>query len=168
MSLLKANIGACGLEKTIIAEPLAVGDGLGFDLLESSASLNAGFRESHDEAIGVEVISLDGYISSRGVENVKTVKIDVESYERTVLAGMQTILETHRPLVFLEVLTDDVADAVREVCARYDDAAYAMDPVRLTRSAFESSMNDRNMALCPSEREDSLRSLAAGAGLGVE
>jgi len=53
--------------------------------------------------IVVQTIALDAYVQSAGVARVDFVKIDVEGAELDVLAGMQGILDRHRPLLSLEL-----------------------------------------------------------------
>ncbi|MET0555460.1 MAG: FkbM family methyltransferase [Vicinamibacteria bacterium] len=48
------------------------------------------------DAVPVEVVTLDAYLAATGVERVDLVKIDVEGYERHVLAGMAGALAAGR------------------------------------------------------------------------
>lgn len=69
---------------------------------DASHSLVEGFRES-SEAVTVELTTTDGYVERQGLAPT-VMKIDVERHEPAVLRGAQATLETHRPVVVVEML----------------------------------------------------------------
>lgn len=69
---------------------------------DASHSLVKGFRES-SEALTVELTTVDAYVERTGLAPT-VMKIDVERHEPAVLRGAHTTLETHRPVVVMEVL----------------------------------------------------------------
>lgn len=68
-----------------------------------SASLDAEFRPDC-EKITVQSVSLDGFVTGQGIEEVSVVKIDVESAAAFVLEGMGKVLSRMQPYVVCEVL----------------------------------------------------------------
>lgn len=89
-----------GLEKHLAAEPTldvrvvpkAVSNEPGslqlFTSPESTGiSSLAPFTATHEATAEVEVIRLDGYLAEHGIDSVGFMKIDVEGFERHVLAG---------------------------------------------------------------------------------
>lgn len=78
------------------------------------------------EAISVEVVTLDEYARDNEL-HAELVKIDVEGAEADVLRGMQTILQTDRPALIIElhVIKGDVPHATHdEVAALLAEADY--------------------------------------------
>jgi FkbM family methyltransferase len=102
------------LLSNVIALPLAgAEDGLADfhyipGLIPSSSSLSAEFMRAgeHDFASAqVRVTRLDSLLSSRGSQAVDLIKLDTETTEPAVLAGMGELLNTARPDIICEVLT---------------------------------------------------------------
>jgi hypothetical protein len=71
-------------------------------LVETSASLSAGFKTLHASAHRVRGCRLD----DRHLHGprVAVIKVDAESHDLQVLRGAAAILLRHRPVIFLEVL----------------------------------------------------------------
>lgn len=98
-----------GLDVTVL--PYAVADQpgqarfhLGGEHLPSSSSLSPSW-EGIATSIDVTVVDLDGLAAEREiVDQIDLVKIDVETAEPAVIAGMTNILERSRPTIISEVL----------------------------------------------------------------
>ena len=54
--------------------------------------------------IKVDVVSLDFYCQSKGIENIDFIKIDVEAMEYEVLKGAKNILGKSQPIIYYETL----------------------------------------------------------------
>ncbi|OGM11051.1 hypothetical protein A2Z22_03610 [Candidatus Woesebacteria bacterium RBG_16_34_12] len=68
----------------------------------SNHSLLAGYTEASG-TIDVESITIDSFLSEKGIKSVDFMKIDVEGAEPLVLAGMrQTIVSSHRLSLLIE------------------------------------------------------------------
>jgi FkbM family methyltransferase len=90
--------------------------------LPSSSSLDPRWK-GLSRSIPVASIDLDSFTEDWGIERVDLIKIDVESAEQAVLAGMQRILSRDRPVIFLEVLPQNDA---QELSARLLDLDYRL------------------------------------------
>ena len=55
-------------------------------------------------AIDVRVVQLDAWAKAQGIDKIDLIKIDVETGEPDVLAGMESLLETCSPDILCEVL----------------------------------------------------------------
>ncbi len=62
-------------------------------------------------ATEVPVVTLDEYARELGIGRVDLVKIDTETTEPDVLAGMRAVLERDRPTIFCEVLSGHDAES---------------------------------------------------------
>ncbi|MEV7196965.1 FkbM family methyltransferase [Streptomyces sp. NPDC093510] len=89
-------------------------------------------RRVPSERISVTAVSLDDHVSAEGL-HVDFVKIDAESAEAHVLAGMRGLLTSGQPVISLEVGDLDVTDAPssRELVDTLMDAGY--EPWELRR-----------------------------------
>lgn len=68
-----------------------------------SASTAKGFRESN-EAISVQALTIDSFVTLNNISKVDLIKIDTETTEPLVLEGAKNILERDEPIIICEVL----------------------------------------------------------------
>jgi len=92
----------------------------GVDDIPSSSSLSRHFMEAElpqysVRSDAVQVVSIDRFVRDRGITGVDLVKIDTESTEDDVLAGMLETLRRDRPKVICEVLPRGPADALHAI-----------------------------------------------------
>lgn len=116
-AILQANVQETGWARRISVSPLALSDregtsslflpDAGHGLVETSASLNPGFRARHQGAIEVQVSTLDAFMAGQpqGCDAPDVLmKVDVESLEPQVLRGAAAWMARRRPLVVMELL----------------------------------------------------------------
>ncbi len=172
----EANLALNGHPRHIELIASAVGDADGLaelyvppptgEVIETSASLNAGFKEHHAEVLEVPVTTLDTHWARRGSLPVSVVKVDVEGHEHAVVAGATRLLAQARPIVFFEVLPGSKVEAIQAVA---DEVGYT--DCRL--SAGEAVIGDAirfdpdgwNHALVPVDRVGELTAIVERAGL---
>lgn len=121
-------------------------------LVETSCSLNSGFKERVVDELRVPVVTLDAYFDALGRPGVGVVKIDVESLEHRVLEGSRRLLAEERPLVFLEVLPSGDPEALEGIRRAHDYVVVRLRPesyVVATGVAYDE--HGWNQALVPSE-----------------
>lgn len=108
-------------------------------LIEASASLNEEFKSERGAEIDVEVCTVDQVSDGRQID---LVKIDVESLEEKVLDGAQRTIARCRPIISVEILSDN------NVLARWGrDLGYKF---------VTYGPNSHNHLLCPLERLEEL------------
>jgi FkbM family methyltransferase len=75
-------------------------------LIETSASLNRNFRQTHSGEFKVTCRTLDTHLKLHPLHDCRqlVIKIDVESLEPEVLSGSQATITNQRPLIFVEIL----------------------------------------------------------------
>ncbi|MDA7436229.1 FkbM family methyltransferase [Synechococcus sp. AH-601-B19] len=75
-------------------------------LLETSASLNKNFRDSHSVSFNIQCTTLDEISNQLNLKACERLifKIDAESHEPEVLEGSNECMAKFRPLIFLEIL----------------------------------------------------------------
>ena len=173
--LLERNVGLCPRRKHITMTATAVSDKVGAaeffvplssGVVETSSSLEGGFKESHQETYRVPVTTLDDYWRSDGRQPVAMIKIDVEGHELSALLGTAQLVDACRPVLVVEVLAraplqelDHFRRAHDLVDVRISPAEFVIgEPVRWDPAAW-------NHLFLPRERlENDLGTLAA---LGV-
>ena len=60
----------------------------------------------------VKTARLDSFIEEEKIEKIDLIKMDVEMYEPQVLRGFSKYLPIFQPVIFVEVLTDDIANQI--------------------------------------------------------
>jgi FkbM family methyltransferase len=93
---------------------------------QTSASLSPDKNKNWDLFQGeiweyeVETNRLDTFISQNDISKIDLIKLDVEMYEPQVLEGFVKYIEIFTPVLFIEVLTDKIADQIYPViCNKY-------------------------------------------------
>jgi FkbM family methyltransferase len=111
--LLESNVGLCPHRAHITMTATAVSDKVGeaeffvplsSGVVETSSSLEGGFKESHLETYRVPVTTLDDYWRHGGRQPVSMIKIDVEGHELSALRGAGQLVDACRPVLVVEVL----------------------------------------------------------------
>jgi FkbM family methyltransferase len=104
-------------------------------LIETGASLNPEFQSDHSAEIDVEVCTVDQVSEDHQID---LIKIDVESLEEKVLNGAQRTIARCRPIISVEILSDN------SVLARWGS--------EIDYKLVTYGSNSHNQLLCPLER----------------
>jgi FkbM family methyltransferase len=86
----------------------------------TSTSLVRDFMDRTDADVKsslVPTVALDSFLEARGIGHVSLVKLDIETGEPDALRGMQRTLERDRPVIFCEVLSEEVGARLRSQLA---------------------------------------------------
>jgi FkbM family methyltransferase len=97
----------------------------------------------------VPIRSLRAFLGDEGVDRVDLLKIDVETFEPAVVAGLGDLLHRSRPSIIVEVLRNDVGEALERLCPGY--AFFHIDESRglVRKSRVERvSHASRNYLFC--------------------
>jgi FkbM family methyltransferase len=93
----------------------------------------------------IKTSKLSTYIRDNAVPQVDLMKIDVESHEAEVLAGMEQYLARMRPAMLIEILNDDVGRGVEKILSGKDYLFYYIgdnsSPVRVDHLEKRASHN---------------------------
>lgn len=139
VDLLRDNVAANSQGGRITVAPIAIGDHNGTAELhlpppqvdgtvETSASLDPGFKEEIERVVTVRVHTLDGAWAAAGRPQVSVVKIDTEGVEEVVLAGATQLVAACRPVFTVEILEGADVDAHDRFCADRSYADVALNP----------------------------------------
>ena len=170
------RVNRCSMRVRV--EPMAVGSTSGeatlyiplqdHGLVETSASLSAEFKEAYSEAISVQVVTLDSYDAANRRGTATVLKIDVESLEAEVLRGGAQLIQTHRPLVFFEVLPNGDAEGIERIRREADfvDLRLHRDEV-IVGQAVSFDADGWNHLLGPAEKLRAVAELVTRCGLGL-
>jgi FkbM family methyltransferase len=165
--LLRANVQVNPQGGRIMVHELAVGDATGTaDLhlppaqgdgtIETSASLESGFKETIERVVTVEASTLDDAWSAAGHPTVSLVKIDVEGAEPRVLAGAGALVQACRPVLTVEVLAGAAVEAADRLCRdqRYVDVTLSPQEAVVGHASVLPEPLAPNHLLVPVERLD--------------
>lgn len=94
-----------------------------------SVTVNENLLAHGEEAIPTEIqiIRLDTLINEQGIPKIDLMKIDVETHEPQVLAGLGKYLNEFRPTLLIEILTDDVGVRVQALVEGLDYLYFNID-----------------------------------------
>jgi FkbM family methyltransferase len=102
-ALLRANAGRNGFEHVEVVEAAVAAREGEAELALGSSDQDPHLAHGRGEAtVTVAVVTLDGELA-RGRRPPTLVKIDAEGAESEVLAGMESVLTAHRPVVVCEI-----------------------------------------------------------------
>jgi FkbM family methyltransferase len=164
-TLFRSNVAVNQAGDRIRLHELAVGDTTGTTMLhlppaqpdgtiETSASLDASFKEQIARRIEVPVQRLDDLWTEVGKPPTSLIKIDVEGAERLVLEGAEELIETCRPVLAVEVITEGTADAAETLRRehRYVDVTLSPTEMVVNRQPVRPEGIAPNHLLVPQER----------------
>ena len=164
--VLARNIAANAYGRRIEAVPLALSrqEGLAtlyvptqeHGLMETSSSLELGFKAVHSEAQAIRTVTLDGFLAghSRGRDRVTLIKVDVEGHDAAVLQGARRTIARSRPLLFVEVLPHADIETLTRFLAdeEYVDVPLPPDASLRPQARVDVHLDAWNHALVPAER----------------
>ena len=142
---LRTMVAANGLNDRVRAAQLALSDSTGRIKMFTPASAATGFIQSamgdrdfpEDQAIDVEMSTLDSFVFGEGNPGPEVIKLDVEGAEGFVLAGAMRVLQEVRPTILVEVHGEKPASEVWDIVA---PLGYK---VHLLTDAGETEISDR-------------------------
>ncbi|HSU65924.1 MAG TPA: FkbM family methyltransferase [Tepidisphaeraceae bacterium] len=123
----------CGEEEIAFAGADADNQGL--------ASLVQGGRPETSHHQIIPTSTLDEFVSSRGIERLDLIKVDIQGAEMRFLAGAEQTLRRYGPELLIEISPDDLAGAganSRDLCLRIESLGY-----RIHRVARDGTPGDR-------------------------
>jgi FkbM family methyltransferase len=83
----------------------------------ATASLNKNDLRTQSEPVAT--IRLDTFIEQAGLTNLDLIKVDVEGCEPAVLSGLGKCLLKFRPVIFIEILSDQVGVEIEAMTPNY-------------------------------------------------
>lgn len=107
--LLQRNIGANGLVHRIACQNKILGQRNGPRLKRAASPGNSGAGHYLPDMNGVVSEDTLSCLALNGFAEPDVIKIDVEGMECAVLASLQPLLKTHRPVLYIEVVARQLA-----------------------------------------------------------
>ena len=130
-----------------------------------TASLNRGFDENTNE-LAVPTMKLSTFIRQQQLSAVDLMKIDVETHEAEVLLGMEEYLDSMKPTLLVEILTNELGEKIETILAGRGYDYYAIDEINGPSSVDNlRAVPCRNYLVCTPEKGQML-GLKMRAGTG--
>lgn len=63
----------------------------------------------------IETVTIDKFCTDNNIEKIDLLKIDVELHEPEVLEGYQQLIYKHKPIIFIEILKDNIAERIYQL-----------------------------------------------------
>lgn len=105
----------------------------------------------------VKIVPLTKVIEEHKIEKIDLLKVDVETHEPPVIAGMGEYLQKYQPILLIEILNEDVAKRLTPYFNSDDYVFYDIDEKSGYRkvSSLEPS-STFNFIICPKHKENIL------------
>lgn len=75
-----------------------------------TGSFVSGFKrfqpENRDEHLTLQIVTGDVYFPKAGITRIDFIKMDIEGYEKSAVAGLRETLQRHRPILLMETSID--------------------------------------------------------------
>jgi FkbM family methyltransferase len=139
----------------------------GFSTFEANntthGSLNKEWRTEHQHSIVVKVERLDQFVERNEIGLIDLIKIDVETLEYEVLMGYGYLLLQHRPIIILEIQTQEIGDRLYKLLSPHAYRFFWIneDSGLLSVEELGTRTNHENLnyLCCPAEKEGLIKNL---------
>jgi len=142
----------------IHAEPVALsnydGEGTVYDTSDNhilSVTVNKNLHATNIKSnpVIIPVRKLSTYVQEKKIEKIDLIKLDVETHEPEVLEGMNGLLAKFRPVLLVEVLSDEAGSRIQSLVAGLDYLYFDIDENSGIRQVFEIKQSSfYNYLLC--------------------
>ena len=134
----------------------STGDGVIYadsDKFAYSASVNKNQSCRDSVVIDIKTITLIDYIEKNNITEIDLMKIDVETHEPEVMEGFGKYFKKFKPILLIEVLSNEVADKLRRYFSPVDFDFYNIDELVGVRKVSSLSKSDYyNYYIVPKEK----------------
>lgn len=165
--LLQRNI-ALNSPNKIMFHQKAVSNNTGnavFYDVESTSQYSASLNEKMLENIAgrisylVEVVDLDNYAPIKDLK-INLVKLDVEMHELEALQGMSKLIINSRPVILIEILTEDLGSDIMRFFEKLNYYYFNIDEEHgITEVSKITKSNTYNYLLLPEERYEEYKKI---------
>lgn len=83
-------------------------------IVDPSSKMSDWLREQPGRLFEVEVSAGDAVLSGRNMLPVSLIKIDVEGFERSVIKGLKSTIESFHPMLLIEQLANEISGGTSE------------------------------------------------------
>ena len=139
ISFLKAHLNLNSIQNVQVFE-LALSDLNGEGTFDEASNCSMG-RLSNSGSLKVPTATIDTLIAERRIAGPSVIKIDVEGAEAKVLKGARSMLEQHRPRIFLATHGPEVHE---ECCEFLQSLSYQLRAI----GGGEVAKSDELLASC--------------------
>jgi len=129
-----------------------------------SVTVNKDLSSDKESSLAVEIdtIRFEEVVEKEGLSKVDLMKIDVETHEAEALEGMGKYLNEFQPTMLIEILNDEVANAIHQLIKDIDYVYYVIDENSGVKKVDSLRKSDYfNFLICKQEVADSLSVLKA-------
>jgi FkbM family methyltransferase len=158
---------------TIIADKIAISDKDGLakmfmlkDTLNYMTSINDNRYSKHPEITGKKEIieveirtkTFDYIFEKYELKSLDLIKIDVEGHEVTIIQNMIPFIERFKPVILLEIISDENAKILNDIFNKYDYLFISIDEKNISKRVSKLWDNDHhNFLLCNTSVYDYLK-----------
>lgn len=102
----------------------------------------------------IDTIRLDTFCELNQIDKIDLMKIDVETHEPEVIEGYGELLSEHRPLILIEILTDEIGGKIQTVFSNLNYIYYEVpENGVIKRTSFIIKGQKWNYFLIPIENQ---------------
>ncbi|MBI1343051.1 MAG: FkbM family methyltransferase [Terrimonas sp.] len=115
---------------------------------------------AHELNEEIDTVQLKTFIDQHHIESIDLMKIDVETHEPEVLKGMGRFLATFKPVILIEILTQEIADTLNQQLSGLGYLYYYIDDENASTEKVDliTKRKSLNYLLC-TQKEAAILSL---------
>lgn len=145
----------------ICTEELALsnydGEAVIYDTPEShilSVTVNKNLHPSKVHSFPVQILAkkLSSYVKEKNLSKIDLIKLDVETHEPEVLEGMEELLEKFKPVLLVEVLSDEIGARIQNIVQHCNYLYFDIDEQDGIKQVYEIKKSSYYNYLLCSER----------------
>jgi FkbM family methyltransferase len=125
----------------------------------TAGSLNKNWVTREQSSIIVEVVKLESYIDERNLARIDLMKIDVETLEYEVLTGYGSYLQSHQPVIILEIQNREIGNKIESLFESGRYTFYNIDEQLGLQETQVLGLESENLnyLLCPKAKTEQIK-----------
>ena len=118
-------------------------------------------KNLNHKVVKVKTDTLDNFVKTNNIRNIKLIKMDTEATENLVIEGGFETIQKNRPVIFCEVLKNQIEEKIEALMLKLDYSFYLLNGNNITsvKSLLNSEIGNDYLFLPKEQAEEILATL---------